>query len=497
MSIRKLAGETAVYGLSSILGRLLYFLLLPLYVRVFSPSDYGIVADLFSFVGLMLIFFTYRFETAYFRYGSDTHTCREQVYSTALISIAASSVVLACLLWFFQHPLSELFRYPEYAHLIGYSAWILALDALSELPLSRLRLESRPMIFAGIRLANIGINIGANLFFLVLCPYWVANQQMVWLTEILYNPELGIGYIFISNLLASGVQLLMLLPWILDIRFQFSPSLWRKMMLYSLPLIVVGISYAINELLDRKIMIWLLPGTIAENKISLGAYAACYKLTMIMALFTQAFRYGAEPFFFRQKNANNAPEIYARVAHYYGIAAVGGSLFTLLFLDGIKLILHPDYWLALGIIPILLLANLMNGLYYNVSVWYRLIDKTMMGAWIALSGAIATIVLNLWLLPIAGYYGAAWATFFCYAWMLIICYFLGKRYYPVPYRIKDFFIYFIFAAMLYGLFVLSNLNENLPLIFQLLVSSAFMLLFIILIIVKEKVPIRQLFRMGK
>jgi O-antigen/teichoic acid export membrane protein len=497
MSIRKLAGETAIYGLSSILGRLLYFLLVPLYVRIFSPADYGIVADLFSFVGLMLIFFTYRFETAYFRYSSDTQNRKEEVYSTALISIAASSVVLASLLWCFQHPLAELFRYPEYAHLIGFSALILALDALSELPLSRLRLESRPMIFAGIRLANIGINIGANLFFLVLCPYWVANQQMVWLTDMIYNPAWGIGYIFISNLLASGTQLLMLLPWILDIRIQFNPALWRKMMLYSLPLIVVGISYAINELLDRKIMIWLLPGTIAENKVSLGAYAACYKLTMIMALFTQAFRYGAEPFFFRQKNADNAPEIYARVAHYYGIAAVGGSLFTLLYLDMIKLILHPDYWLALGIVPILLLANLMNGLYYNVSVWYRLIDKTMTGAWIALSGAVATIALNIWLLPVAGFYGAAWATFICYTWMLIICYILGQRYYPVPYRIAELFVYFSFAAILYAVFLLSNFNDSLPLILQLMVSSAFMLLFIILIIWKEKIPVRQLFRIGK
>jgi O-antigen/teichoic acid export membrane protein len=492
MSIRKLAGETAVYGLSSMLGRLLYFLLVPLYVRVFSPAEYGIVADLFSFIGLMLIFFTYRLETAYFRFVSDRDDRSEEVYGTAVLSISFSSIFLAALLVLFRDPISALFQYPEYGYLIGVSGGILALDAIAEIPLSRLRLESRPFVFAGIRLVNIGVNIGANLFFLVLCPYLVKSGQMTWLTDLVYRPEMGIGYIFLSNLLASGVQLLLLSPWLFRQRLSFDTALWRRMMGYSLPLILVGISFAINELLDRKIMIWLLPGSLEENKTMLGAYAACYKLTMIMALFTQAFRYGAEPFFFKQKNEQNARETYATVAHYYGIAAIAGSLFTLLYLDLIKQILHPDYWSALGIIPILLLANLMNGMYYNVSVWYRLKDKTMTGAWIAMAGALATILLNIWWLPVLGFVGAAWATLICYSLMLLLTYFIGQKHYPVPYRVSEFVIYLLVAAGVYALFAVIRLKMQDTMILNMAMASILMLFYMVWIVFKEKIPLRAM-----
>lgn len=451
MSIRKLAGETEIYGLSSILGRLLYFLLVPLYVRIFDPAEYGVVTDLFSFVGLMLIFYTYRFETAYYRYGTDKDSDRQSVFSTGISSIIMSSLILSGLMILFQEQIATFFRYPEYSYIIAICAGILALDAISEIPLSKLRLEAKAWRFAVIKLTNILFNIGFNLFFLVLCPYLQSEGIATELLDIIYDDQMGIGYIFISNFLSSFIQFIMLLPYIKDGIGLLNWARWRQMMGYSLPLIIVGISFSINELLDRKIMIWFLPGSIEENKIALGAYGACYKLTMIMALFTQAFRYGAEPFFFTQKNEQNATHVYSKVAHYYGIFGILGCLFTLLYMDLFKHLLQPDYWSALGVIPILLLANLINGMYYNVSIWYRLKDKTWTGAWIAMIGAGATIILNIWWLPIFGFYGAAWATLICYSIMLIICYVLGQKKYAIPYRVRDFFIYLMIGLVIYGI----------------------------------------------
>jgi O-antigen/teichoic acid export membrane protein len=494
MSIRKLAGETAVYGMSSILGRLLYFLLVPLYVRVFDPAEYGVVTDLFSFIGLLLIFFTYRMETAYFRFGTDTHVDRNTVFKTAFSSIVLSSLLLAALIFIFRESLASLFRYPEYAYLIGISALILALDAISEIPLSRLRLESKALRFASIRLINIAVNIGFNLFFLVLCPYLESQGALTGLTGLVYDPSIGIGYIFISNALASAVQLLLLLPWMRTGSASIDFTLWRKMLVYSLPLIIVGISFAINELLDRKIMIWLLPGSIEENKVALGAYGACYKLTMILALFTQAFRYGAEPFFFNKKNDANARQIYAEVAHYYGIVVLAGCLFTLLYLDIFKFILEESYWTALGVVPILLLANLMNGMYYNVSIWYRLSDKTMTGAWIALMGASLTIILNILWLPVFGFYGAAWATLICYSLMLLVCYLIGKKQYPIPYKVREFFFYLAFALALYFISEWFDSLNSENLIRSMLINSLLLLIFSLVVIIREKKTLLRVLR---
>lgn len=450
MSIKKLAGQTAIYGVSSLLGRLLYFFLTPLYTRIFDLEDYGVMTDIFSFIGLAMIFFTYRFETAYFRFATDKIPGQsKKSYDTALISILVSSLILGGFILLGRNFLAEWFRYPEYAYILGIAAGILVFDSLAEIPLSYLRLAGKPVKFAFVRLTGILINISFNLFFLMLCPYLEEKGVASSLLNLVYHPGVGIGYIFISNLIASLLVLLLLSPYYLNTKLEFDFTLWRKKMVYALPLILVGISFSINELLDRKIMIWLLPGTIEENKSILGAYGAAYKLTMILALFTQAFRYGAEPFFFQQKSEKNAPATYANVTKYYAIFALTGSLFTLLYLDIIKYIVPEHYWIALGVIPILLLANLANGLYYNLSVWYRLIDKTMIGAWIAMAGATATILLNLWWLPIFGFWGAALATLCCYTLMLVLCYWIGQKYYPVKYDIAAFAYYLLMAAVIY------------------------------------------------
>lgn len=450
MSIKRLAGQTAIYGISSLMGRLLYFFLTPLYTQVFARADYGVVTDIFAFIGLAMIFFTYRFETAYFRFATDKLTDQtKKSYDTALISILLTSLLLGGLIFGYSDTLAGWFQYPEYGYLIAIAAGILVLDSLAEIPLSYLRLNNKALKFAGIRLTGIGINIALNLFFLLLCPYLLEQGIATQFIQSIYNVEIGIGYIFIANIVASVAVLLLLSPYYFKVKMKFDFHLWKKMLVYSLPLIIVGISYSINELLDRKIMIWLLPGTVEENKSILGAYGAAYKLTMILALFTQAFRYGAEPFFFQQKSKSNARETYANVTKYYAIIAIIGCLFTVLYIDVIKYILAEEYWIALGVIPILLLANLANGIYYNLSIWYRLIDKTMIGAWIAMAGATATIILNIWWLPIFGYWGSAYATLVCYTLMLLLCYAIGQRYYPVKYDITNFVMHLGVATFLF------------------------------------------------
>lgn len=494
MSIKRLAGHTAIYGLSSVLGRVLYFILTPLYVRIFDTDVYGVVTDLFSFIGLALIFFTYRFETAYFRYASDYTDKKGKVYDTALLSLVVSAALLAVLIFSLQRPIAEWFRYPEHTYLIGIAAGILCLDTVAEIPLSYLRLTNQSLKFATYRLIGIAVNIGLNLFFLLLCPYLLDRDIASPIINLVYSPDIGIGYIFISNIIASAVIVIMVLPLIIKRRFDFDWPTWRNMMVYALPLIIVGLSFSINELLDRKIMIWLLPGSIEENKSVLGAYGACYKLTMILALFTQAFRYGAEPFFFEQKKTWGAQNLYARVTRYYIIIALLGCLFTLLYLDQLKYILEPSYWLALGVIPILLLANLFNGIYYNISIWYRLKDKTIIGAGIASVGAVITIVLNLWWLPIIGFWGAAWATLICYGVMTVLCYVIGKKYYPVPYDMKAFFFYFIIAAGVYGLSVSVRLLSIDSALLGFLINSMLFLAFILVVYIKEKEQILGLIK---
>lgn len=443
MSIRKLAKETAIYGVSSIVGRMLYFLLTPIYTRVLpNPGEYGIATDLFAFTALLMVFFTYRMETAYFRFGSEADEgSAEKSFNTALWSIVGSSLVFGAILFLLSDWLADLFQYPDKASLVRMCALILTLDALCEIPYARLRLESRPIRFAAIRLISIGVNLGLNLFFLLICPWLQTTSWGAGLVSGWYDPHFSVGYIFVSNVVASLVALLLLSPIFFRLQWQFDRALWRRMALYAAPLVIVGFSYVINETLDRKIMIWFLPGTSDENQAQLGIYGANYKLAMLISLFTQAFRYGAEPFFFKQKNTLGVQKLYADVARFFLIAGMAAFLFIVLYIDAVKYFIGPDYWVGLGVVPILTLANVFLGMYYNFSVWYKVTDKTRWGAYISIGGALITIGLNIWWIPIFGYYGSAWTTLICYATMALACYFTGKRFYDVPYDLKTMALY--------------------------------------------------------
>lgn len=444
-SLRALAGQTAAYGLSTIIGRTLNYLLVPLYTRLFLPEAYGVVTDLYALVAFLNVVYSYGMETAYFRRANEKG---DAAYGTAFWSLTLSSLVFTALIIGGANPIAAALRYPEHAEYVVWFALILGLDALAVIPFARLRQQQKALRFASLKLINIGLNVGLNLFFLLLLPHWAETAQFLPLVDALYQPALGVGYIFLSNLIANGITLLLLVPTFPRFRGSFDPQLWREMFVYGLPLLPAGLAGMVNETFDRILLKYLLPGSVSENLYQVGVYGAVYKLAMLMSLFTQAFRTGAEPFFFQQAKQLGAQPLYARIMNYFvltgGLILVG----VVLFMDIVKAFIGEAYHEGLGIVPILLFANLMLGIYYNQSVWYKLADKTRYGMWFSIFGALLTIVLNLLLIPTLGYYGSAWATLVVYTAMVVMSYVYGQRHYPVPYALGRLATYIGLALLL-------------------------------------------------
>jgi len=448
--VKKLAGETALYGLSSIVGRLFNYLLVPLHTRLFLEAEYGVVSHLYALSGFLMVVFSYRMESAFFRFGTSADD-RDRAYSTGLISLLGSSAFITGLLLLFAQPVADALQYPQHPEYIRWFALMLAFDCLCELPFARLRLEQRPVRFVSAKIFNIGLNFSLNLFWLVFCP-WAARQGWGWVHAV-WSPEGGVGYVFLANVLASAATLLLLSPQLRAMRWSFDWALWRKMLAYAGPLILVGMAGIMDEMFSRVMMPRLLPGTLEENRAQLGIFAANYKLAMLISLFTQAYRYAAEPFFFRHAGDRDALKTQADAAKWFTIAASSGMLGILLFLDLLKYFVGPKFHSGLTVVPILLMANLFLGLYYNFSVWYRLKDRTMLGAWISIAGAVITVALNVLWIPRYGYVGAAWVTLICYGFMAWATWFTGRKPHPVPYALGRMGAYVALALALYALSV--------------------------------------------
>ncbi|MBL0105658.1 MAG: polysaccharide biosynthesis protein [Bacteroidetes bacterium] len=455
-SVKKLARQTAIYGLSSIVGRLLNYLLVPLYTRVFDTGEYGVVTQLYSYIAFLNLLFVFGLDTAYFRYF-HTEKGNPKVYSSGLLSILTSSVILGLTIVLFASPLSGMIGfeggtgsqfYPIYIALFG---GILAFDAITALPFAKLRQENRAKRFATLRLVNIGINIGLNLFFLILLPSMAKHGLPSWL-DWMYDPSFGVGYVFVSNLLASFITLLLLIPEIFGVKFEFDSSLWKNMIVYAFPLMIAGLAGMINETFDR-ILIPILITDKADAMSQLGVYGACYKLSILMTLFNQTFRYAAEPFFFSHSTKENPQATYATIMNWFVLVCSFIFLGIMLYLNIVQYFIGEHFRSGLKVVPILLMANLCLGVYYNQSIWYKLTGKTVWGAWISVIGAAITLLFNFLLIPKMGYMGAAWTTLICYASMMVISYFLGKKHYPVPYELVPFF-YFIGLAV--GIWLLSD-----------------------------------------
>jgi O-antigen/teichoic acid export membrane protein len=470
-AIKKLASQTAVYGLSSILGRLLNYLLVPLYTNIFLPQEYGVVTELYTYVSFLAVILTYGMETAFFRYAQKEGMNQNSVYATSLISIIVTTCLFLLAGFLMSEQIAQALNYEQHVWYIKCFLVIIAVDAITAIPFAKLRAENKAFRFAGIRLVNIFLNISVNLFFLLLCPALVKTYPAQ--LSYFYKADIGVGYIFIANLLASLTTVLLLLPQF-KIRLQFDKKLWSELIKYALPLLLVGLAGMINETADRVMLKYLLPA--GSNVMSeIGIYGACYKISIIMTIFIQTFRYAAEPFFFSHAKNKDAAQLYADVMKYFVIACAAIFLVTLLYLDIVKYFVGKKYWEGLHVVPVLLLANWFLGIYFNLTVWYKLTNKTGYGAGISIFGAVLTIVCNLIFIPLFGYYGAAWTTLICYAAMMLTSYFQGQKHFPINYDLKRIIGYIIFAISLY---LLSNLLANCSVSLKLLLNTVLLLFFL-------------------
>lgn len=445
-AIKKLAGQTAIYGLSSIIGRLLNYLLVPLYTRIFIPEVYGIVTELYAYVSFLLILLTYGMETGFFRFAQDKSKFNS-VYSTILTSLATTSILFIILIRLNLSSISEILRYSEHSEFIMWMAIIVSIDAFTSIPFAKLRLQNKAWKFAILKLINISVNIGLNLYFYLLCPNLeISNPNSVLLY--FYNGNVGVGYVFISNLVANIITFMILLPEIFDVKFDFSRKLLKEILSYSWPLLIAGFAGMINETLDRAMLKYLVP--LENNPMEqLGIYGANYKLAILMTLFIQMYRYAADPFFFSNKNEENAKDLYAIATKYFIICGLIIFLGVMLYIDIIKYFIGSKFHEGLKVVPILLLANLFLGIFYNFSIWYKLNDMTRYGAYLAVFGASVTVILNLILIPVYGYVGSAWATFICYFLMTLLSYFWGQKYYHIPYKLKNSIMYLLLSLIIY------------------------------------------------
>lgn len=434
-----------MYGLSQILGRFVNYLLTPLHTKLLEPALYGVNTLMYGYVTFFNVLLTYGMETAFFRFSQKKDN-PAQVYSTALTSLIVSSAAFMLILGALAAPVANLIGIAGHPEYVVYFAVIISLDAICAIPFAYLRQQNKALRFALIKNINIFTNIVLNLYFFLLCPY-VENTYQVRLP--LYHGGAEVGYIFISNLVASILTLPLLAKEVMAIQqATFNKSLWKEMLVYALPLMVVGFAGMINEALDRIIILYLYP-TEQQGLIATGIYGANYKLSILMTLFIQAFRYAAEPFFFSQAKAGDKREVYASVMNYFVLVCLVLFLTVTLYIDVFKYFIDVRYWEGLNVVPVLLLANMFLGIYYNLTIWYKLSDQTNKGAVISLTGAAITIAANFLLVPYFGYTGSAWATLICYVSMVVICYLMGLKYYPIPYHTGRIIGYLVLALLLY------------------------------------------------
>ena len=488
--LKKLAGQAALYGLSSMLGRALNFLLVPFYTAILFPAEFGAITEMYAYVAFLNIIYLYGMETAYFRFSTKEGFNERETYNNAQTLLLFSSALFSGALILFAQPLAEILQYPEKSSYIVWLSLILGIDAIVAIPFAKLRLEKKAAFFASAKLLNIFLNIGFNIFFLVVCRD-ISNGE--YLTEYkntidaFYKTGMDVEYVFISNLLANVVMIPVLWKQFFIYRLRFDLKEIGPMLKYAYPLMFMGLAGMVNEMLDRVMLKHILPENFyngISNAEALGIYGACYKLSMFMTLAVQAFRYAADPFFFSQAKDKNAPELFSKVMKWFIIVCCFIFLFVSLNIDLFGLILRNSvYRQGLMVVPVLLLANLFLGIYYNLSVWYKLTDKTYYGTFISVGGALVTILGNMLLIPLFGYMGAAYATLFCYFSMAVASYVLGNKYYPVPYNLKSATIYIGICTLMIVCFFSASFQNS---IFKYSISISIVLLFGFLVFLLEK-----------
>ena len=486
-ALKKLTGDTAIYGVSSIVGRFLNWWLNPYWTYIFiNQAEVGKIINVYAYVAFLFVFLTYGMETGFFRFASGKND-KDAVFSTSLISIFSTSTIFVLAIIFFKDNLAvalDIAGKPEFIVIMGIT---IALDVISTIPFAKLRLQLRPIRFAYIKFINIGINIGLNFFFLSICPLIEKHYPESYFSNI-YNFEYGIGYVFIANLISSVVTLLLLIPE-MNVRLNFDRKLMGKMLNYSFPILIVGITGMINQNIDKILLPKLLPESEEPMK-QLGIYGTAFKMAVLLNMFIQAFRFAFEPFFFSQKADGETNKMYVLIMKYFTIIGLVIFLGMSTFSDLIMSINAPQYREGVGVVPIILLANLFMGIYFTLSLWYKLTDKTRFGAYFGILGSIITIVLNIVLIPVIGYYASAIAILSCFVMMTVASYLLGNKYYPLKYDVKIFIFYLLLSLIFFAIYWMFRTDDSPKYALAILIN----IVFIGIIILKEQKEFKLLFK---
>lgn len=454
--IKALAKETAVYGLSSIIGRFLNWCLVPLYVYVFPTQEYGIVSYLYSFTAVALVILNYGMETGYFRFASRSED-PDRVYTTALTSVGFTSCLFIILLTALLGPISRAMLLPNHSSYVMMLGIIVAIDAFSNIPFAYLRFKKKAYRFAGIKMLNVGLNIGLNLLFILGCPALMkcCPALVSWFYEPLGGAAFGIGWIFVANLISSVIVLLCLLPELSGRRMVCDMALLRKMLRYSWPLLILGVAGILSQNMGQILIPYLFQGHESEARSMVGIYGANIKIAIVMVMFTQAFRYAYEPFIFAQAKSDGDTRLraYADAMKFFVIFGLFIFLGVMFYLPVIKYFVSPSYWAGLSVVPVMMVAELCFGVFFNLSVWYKVTDRTRWGMWLSLICFALMLGFNLWLVPAIGipdgYMGSAWAALLAYSGVMIISYLVGRHYYPIPYQTAKMGLYAVLAILLF------------------------------------------------
>ncbi|MEN3323850.1 oligosaccharide flippase family protein [Mariniflexile soesokkakense] len=481
--LKTLFKQTFIYGLATVLPRMLSFILVPLYTTkgvLSSVAEYGEVSVIFSYFVLFNVVLAYGLETAFFRFFNKDED-KDTVIGTSAISLIVSSFLFFVIALIFQNQIAYYIDIDvKYINLV---IWILLFDALVIIPFAWLRATQRPMRYAVIKILNVVLNLGLNLFFLLALKKMAVSNSFF---DSIYKPNFEISYIFIANLIASGLTLLLMTPFYAKIKYIFNADLWKTMMRYAFPVLIAGIAFSINETFDRILLKELLPANVAETDI--GMYSACYKISLFMTLFATAYRLGIEPFFFSHAKSVNPQKNYAKILEFFVALGSVILLFVVVFADILKPIIvrSEAYWEAMWVVPIILIANFCLGIYHNLSVWYKITDKTKFGAYISIVGAIVTLIINFVFIEAYSYKASAVATLAAYSIMMVLSYYYGRKYYPIPYNLKKISMYLLLSI---GLSIVSFYEFRTNYV----VGISMLIVFLGIVVISEKNELKKIF----
>lgn len=489
--MKGLAKDTAIYGLSSIFGRFLNWCLFPLHAHLFTTVEYGQISRVYGYVALLMVILTYGMETGFFRFMNKTGENTKQIYSTSLISLGTTSLLFILLCFSFIVPISEVLKYTEHREHLMMMAIVVAIDAFMTIPFAYLRYKKRPMKFMAFKMSFIFFNIFFNLLFLIVCP-WLYKTYPDFVLNKFYHPEIGIGYVFLANLISTLIVLILLIPTTMKgLKFQFDKALLSRMLKYSFPLLILAIAGVVSQSVAQLVYPYIFDGNVAEADRQLGIYTASIKITVIITMFIQAFRYAYEPFFFGKNKESSNTKPYADAMKFFIIFALILFLGMMFYIDIVKYLMTligKDYVEGLTVVPIAMIGEILFGVYFNLSVWYKLTDKTKYGAYFSILGCLIQVAMNILLVPLYGYIASAWATLAANLIIVTISYIIGQKYFPIKYDIRNILFYFVLAIAFYFAAMLPEIEND---FLRLGYRTIYLILFTF-IVVKKDLPLSEI-----